>query len=296
MDQINEAFQASIASSGKIPTQKYANTDLSETPKTIKYFEWLMYTSFVASAVIWIFQFVSTRFQIYMLTAMAIPIIAIVLKFFCVQKVVYYRAEWARIVLVVLLALNVFSIFGLFIYAFSNPIFLVTALPLVLEIAAIYFVFNTTSNAWLTTPTSPQENASYAIDNKKWTRVIPSINIRSTTVAACIFLIAFFSFGGPSIFEDSTMGFFAMIMLVVIVVLGSINYFESSLLAKKYSHSTSKLDTWFVTLTILRNIVFILNVIPFIQILGMISLVFGGIPYLITYYFMIRARNKSVIN
>jgi hypothetical protein len=304
MEQINEAFGYAEQS---IPTQmSYQATvsDMTQAPVTIKYFEWLMYASFLASIGVWIFQFSSTGFLVYKITAVAVPIIGILLKFFCVYKVAYHRAEWARIVLFVLSALNAFSIFGLLFYAFSNPlflvtalpiIFLVTALPIILEIAAIYFVFNASSNAWLATNTSTQGAGAYVANNTKWNKVIPRINKLSSIVAVGIFLVAFFSFGGFSVFSDLDIGFFAMIMIAVIYVLGGINYFENSVLVKKYSNSTSTLDTWFVTLTTLRNIVFILNVIPLIQILGIIALVFGGIPYLIVYYFMIRSRNKSVV-
>lgn len=294
MEQINEAFGYAKQS---IPIQmSYQATvsDMTQAPVTIKYFEWLMYASFLASIGIWIFQFSSTGFQAYMLTAVAVPIIGILLKFFCVYKVVYHRAEWARIVLVVLLALNAFSIFGFFFYAFSNPIFLVTALPIILEIAAVYFVFNASSNAWLATNTSTQGVGDYVANNTKWNKVIPRINKIFTIVSVGVFVVVVLSFGGPSVFT-SDLAVFAFAMLGTIIVIGAINYFETFSLAKRYANSNSRLDTWFTVLAVLRNLVLFLSVLPFIQIIGMIAMVFGGIPYLIVYYFLVRARNKSVI-
>lgn len=295
MEQINEAFRHAEQS---IPVQmSYQATvsDMTQAPVTIKYFEWLMYVSFLASIGVWIFQFSSTGFQVYMITAVAVPIIGILLKFFCVYKVAYHRAEWARIVLVVLLALNAFSIFGFFFYAFSNPLFLVTALPIILEIAAIYFVFQAQSNAWLAKNTITQEAGAYITNNTKWTKVIPRINKIFTVISVGVFVVVVLSFGGPSVFTSSDLAVFAFAMLGTVIVIGAINYFETFSLAKRYANSNSRLDTWFTVLAVLRNLVLFLSVLPFIQIIGMVAMVFGGIPYLIVYYFMIRSRSKSVV-
>ena len=295
IEQINEAFGHTEQ---RIPTQmSYQATvsDMTQAPVTIKYFEWLMYASFLASVGVWIFQFSSTGFQFYMITAVAVPIIGILLKFFCVYKVAYHRAEWARIVLVVLLALNAFSIFGFFFYAFSNPIFLVTALPIILEIAAIYFVFQAQSNAWLAKNTTTQEAGAYITNNTKWTKVIPRINKIFTIISVGVFVVVVLSFGGPSVFTSSNLAVFAFAMLGTVIVIGAINYFETFSLAKRYANSNSRLDTWFTVLAVLRNLVLFLSVLPFIQIIGMVAMVFGGIPYLIVYYFLVRSRNKSVV-
>ena len=294
MEQINEAFQAAQQSTPAQVPQQETVLEITQAPKNIKYFEWLMYASFVASAAIWIFQFGSAGFATAMISAVAVPVIGILIKFVCVYRVVYHRAEWARIVLVVLLALNAFSIFGFFYYAFTNPIFLVTALPIILEIAAIYFVFTGPSSAWLTTHTNSQESGAYITNNTKWTKVIPRINKIYTIVSVGAFVIVVLSFGGPSVFT-SDLAVFAFAMLGTIIVIGAINYFETFSLAKKYENSNSRLDTWFVVLSVLRNIVLFLSVLPLIQVIGMVAMVFGGIPYLIVYYLMVRSRSKSVV-
>lgn len=289
MEQINEAFQYVEQN---IPTQmssQAAVLQMTQAPATIKYFEWLMYASFLASICIWVFQFSSTGFQAYMLTAVAVPIIGILLKFFCVYKVVYHRAEWARIVLVLLLALNAFSIFGFFFYAFSNPIFLVTALPIILEIAAIYFVFQTPSNTW--SSSSAQGQGAYIADNKKWTKTIPQLN--NGFMVICVLLA--FGLDLMILFQSPELAPFFFAMLAVLAIFIVFYLYENRKLKQKFSNSDSKLDSWFVALVTLRNIVFVLNFIPFIQLLGGAALIFGGIPYLIIYYFLIRARNKSAV-
>jgi len=293
MEQINEAFRHVEQS---IPTQisrQAMVSDMTQTPMTIKYFEWLMYASFVASIGAWIFQFSPIEFQGYMITAVAVPIIVILLKFFCVYKVAYHRAEWARIVLVVLLALNAFLIFRFFFHAFSNPIFLVTALPIILEITAIYFIFNASSNAWLATNTNTQGAGAYVANNTKWNKVIPRINKIFTIVSVYVFVVVV-SIIGPSVFI-SDLKVFAFAMLGTVIAIGAINYYETFPLAKRYANSNSRLDTWFIISAVLRNLVLFLSVLPLIQVIGMVAMVLGGIPYLIIYYFMVRSRNKSVV-
>lgn len=294
MDQINEAFQASQQSVPVQVPQQENVIEMTQAAKNIKYFEWLMYASFVASAAIWIFQFGSAGSPTAMLAAVAVPIIGILIKFVCVYRVVYHRAEWARIVLVILLALNAFSIFGFFYYAFTNPIFLITALPLILEIAAIYYVFTAPSSSWLTAHANSQQSGTDITDNTKWTKVIPRINKIFSIISVGVFVVVVISFGGPSVFT-SDLAVFAFAMLGTIIVIGAINYFETSSLAKKYANTHSRLDTWFTVLAVLRNLILFLSVLPFIQVIGIAAMVFGGIPYLIVYHFMVRSRNKSVV-
>jgi hypothetical protein len=43
-------------------------------------------------------------------------------------------------------------------------------------------------------------------------------------------------------------------------------------LRKRFADTTSSLDKWILTIVVIRNIIFLLNFIPFIQILGLILL------------------------
>lgn len=291
MELINEAFQYAEQS---IPAQMSPQVTVSsfaQAPVTIKYFEWLMYASFLASIGIWMFQFGSAGFQVYMLVSFALPIIGILLKFFCVYKVVHHRAEWARIVLVVLLTFNALSIFGLFFYAILNPIFLVAALPIILEIAAIYFVFQAPSNSWLATNTSTQEHDTNIVDNKKWSKIIPRLNNSFMVISA----ILVFGLDLAILTQSPELAPFFFAMLAVLTIFVFFYLYENRKLKQKFSNSDSRLDSWFVALVVIRDVVFVLNFIPFIQLLGGSALIIGGIPYLFIYYFLIRARNKSVV-
>jgi len=296
MEQINEAFQSAQPS---VPTQipqQEIGLEMTQAPKTIKYFEWLMYASIALS----LFQlFILTKdFQLSSIFAYAPGIVFMYAPgIVFMYLVVYKRIKWARTVLAwQVLIIGFFYSWVIIILFVSYPIFYITSVfSFILLLVAIYYVFTKDSNAWLASSMASQEVVSNeVISNTKWTKVIPWINRLSTVVAVGIFLISFFGFGGFKIF-DSEIRMFAIIMIVVICILVGINYFENSVLVKKYANSTSRLDTSFVILTTLRNIVLVLNVIPLIQIFGIGALVLGGVPYLITYYSMLRARNKSVI-
>jgi len=139
-----------------------------------------------------------------------------------------------------------------------------------------------------------QETGAYITNNTKWTKVIPRINKIFTIISVSVFVVVVVIFGGPSVFM-SELALFAFAMLGTVIVIGAINYFEAFFLAKRYANSNSRLDTWFTVLAVLRNLVLFLSVLPFIQIIGMVAMVFGGIPYLIVYYFLVRSRNKSVV-
>jgi hypothetical protein len=144
------------------------------------------------------------------------------------------------------------------------------------------------------TQMSTQGAGAYMANNTKWSKVIPRINKIFTIVSVGVFVVVVLSFGGLGVFT-SDLAVFAFAMLGTIIVIGAINYFETFSLAKRYANSNSRLDTWFTVLAVLRNLVLFLSVLPFIQIIGMVAMMWGGIPYLIVYYFMVRSRNKSVV-
>ena len=133
---------------------------------------------------------------------------------------------------------------------------------------------------------------SDAFVNRTWSKTIPTINKVFTTISVTIFLLSLFVAVQSGALKEVFL--FALIMVAVIIILGRFNYIESSSLSKKYSHSTSKMDPWFIVVSVIRNIVFVLNVIPFIQIFGIVALVLGTVPYLLIYLIMIYMRNKSI--
>lgn len=288
-----EAAFAAIPSVGAMtvpsePSEQYVAP--VNMPVSIKYFEWLMYGSFLASVGFSIFQFISTGYELYLLGAMVVPIFWTLIKFICVYRIVYKRTEWARVVLTILFAFNIFSIFGIVVYFLTNPILLLSVIPVILEIFALYYLFTKSSTEWLTPDLlkSGLSSSNYTTENKKWTKIIPTTN----HIFMVISVLLVFGLDLVILFSSPELAPFFIEMLVVFAIFVMFYVYELSTLKKKFSNSESRSDTWFVALVIIRNVVFVLNFIPFIQILGGIALIFGGIPYIGIYFFLLRRRKE----
>ena len=81
-------------------------------------------------------------------------------------------------------------------------------------------------------------------------------------------------------------------MVVVLGIFGIFFYLENFSLKKRFENSRSTLDTWISVAIVIRNVIFVLNFIPVIQIGGGALLVLGGIPYLILYSILLNKRSK----
>ena len=93
--------------------------------------------------------------------------------------------------------------------------------------------------------------------------------------------------------EPDLFGFWVA-MAVVMLIFWAFYLCENRILKKRFKSSKSKLDFWILVMVVIRNIVFILNFIPLIQLLGGAVLIYGGIPYLIIYCLVMWIRNKSM--
>lgn len=150
-DQVNEVFQAAQKKSPTHSLQPGSVVAQSEVPNNIKYFEWLMGASVAIIMAAWFFRFVSAGFPAGMI-ADAMPGVWLLVKLFCVYQVVYYRIKLARTALAViavpyiLIVLNNGAVIADPISFMGVPI--VAALVLI-EVAAMYFVFTSPANAWL---------------------------------------------------------------------------------------------------------------------------------------------------
>lgn len=133
-------------------------------------------------------------------------------------------------------------------------------------------------------------------ENKYWSKWIPRTNKVFLYVTLFTLLIIH-----PIIIVTDALGLGLEIMLpfygfmfIPFLVLLSFYREENRKLSEQFKYSESKLDVWFGVLVLVRNAVIILNIIPGIQLLGIMALVFGIIPYVIVYKLMQRSRNKSV--
>ena len=69
---------------------------------------------------------------------------------------------------------------------------------------------------------------------------------------------------------------FLYIMLGVLAVFATFFYLENFIFRKKFANTPSSLDKWISTIIVIRNIIFLLNFIPLIQLLGLAGLVYIG--------------------
>lgn len=141
----------------------------------------------------------------------------------------------------------------------------------------------------MSSPTTANNNPSGVIvENKIWSKGIPRTNIGFLVIS----LLLVFGLDLTILVRSPGLAPFYIEMLAVLVIFGIFFYRENRILNKRFAHSRSTLDAWITTLVVIRNIVFVLNFIPFIQIGGAVVLVFGGIPYLIVYFVLLSKRSK----
>lgn len=83
-------------------------------------------------------------------------------------------------------------------------------------------------------------------------------------------------------------------MLGVIGIFGIFYYLENEVLPEKFSKTTTSVDPYLYIVINLRNIIFVLNCVPFIQLLGLAALVFAGIPLLMVYSLLVYFRFRQM--
>ena len=304
-EQINEAFQARQKDTPAQVPQQETVLEMTQAPKHIKYFEWLMYASFTGQIVIWLFQFVTNDFLLNLISIAATPLIGLLIRLLFVYQIVYKRASWARIALTVLFALGFFGTVASIFFILSNPILLITVIPSLLEIAAIYFVFTKESNGWLaqnkiTTITDSEGNlvtvdAPSTEKGNIWNKAIPRSNWISAIFASGFFFYSVFGVGGGlDVFNNSTLGGFAYMMLWTMIGFGVFVLLENFVFrASLKDRPSSSIDKWIMGLISVRNFFTILSVIPLIQLLGMGAIALGGVPWLIAYLILIVRRFRK---
>jgi hypothetical protein len=265
-------------------------------PPNITFFELLMYASIIVSIALPFLQYgqyiTSQYFSISMLYVLLIPLALVIGRLVLVFLAAHRRMNWARMVLVALFLTHFMGLLGIVSAFFSNPILALSALaPILLEAAAFGFAFSRSANHWFD-PTGLATNGplSLGVENTTWSKGIPRTNIGFLIIS----LLLVFGLDLTILVGSPELAPFYIEMLVVLVIFGVFFYRENRILNKRFAHSRSTLDAWITTLVVIRNIVFVLNFIPLIQIGGAAALVFGGIPYLIIYSILLSKRSKIV--
>lgn len=258
-------------------------------PSNVRFFEILMYISIIVSAVTPFLQYEQYRIAAG-LFVLFIPLILVVGRLTLVFLAAHRRMNWARIILLVLFLGHFMGLLGIVVAFFSHPILALLSLaPILLEAAAFGFAFSRSANRWFDPMNSAMiETLGDGIENTVWSKGIPRTNKGFMIVS----LVLVFGIDLLILMSSPELAPFYIEMLVVLIIFGIFFYRENYILNKRFATSRSKLDTWLTSLIVIRNIVFVLNFIPFIQIGGAMALAFGGIPYLIGYFILLSKRSK----
>ena len=265
-------------------------------PSTVTFFEFLMYASIIASLAMPFVQFgqyfTSQYFSAFAaLMVFFVPLSLAIGRLVLVFLAAHRRMNWARIVLLALFFTHFTELFDIVRRIFSNPVFaLLSVVPILLGAAALCFAFLPSANRWFG-PLSFTTNSPnvVGVENTTWSKRIPRTNLGFMAVS----LLFVFGLDLIILINETDLWPFFVAMLVVLSIFVVFYFIENYVLKKKFSTSRSRLDTWIVVLILVRNIVFVLNFIPGIQILGGAVLVFGGIPFLIIYGLLLSSRSKN---
>jgi hypothetical protein len=300
---INQQSSNNIQTSEQQPftPQTINNYESMDRPNSVKYFEVLMYSSIVLSIFASVFQYskyiASVKSFYFLLTPLISIMLSIVFTYFAARK----KANWARQVLLVLFIVGLPGLFGAFSLFFvtgvNSRIIISSALTLIqmaLQVGALYCIFSGPSNEWF----SPRLDKSASNPNGSnitnslsavWTKTIP----RTNTVFMVISLILVFGVDLSILISSPELAMFWYIMLAVLAVFALFFILENFIFKARFANTTSNLDPTIATLIGLRNFLFLLNFIPFIQLLGLAGLGFIGWAIVLVYVGLLIARSNQ---
>ncbi|MSU54477.1 MAG: hypothetical protein EXS48_01375 [Candidatus Staskawiczbacteria bacterium] len=128
-------------------------------------------------------------------------------------------------------------------------------------------------------PVSPIQSTVVVKSNQNtiWTKGIPRTNM----VFMIISLLLVFGLDLLIIISSPELSPFWFVMLGVLAVFAVFVYLENFIFSKKFAGTTSALDKWITIIICIRNVIFVLNFIPLIQLLGLaiIGGIFAIIPF-----------------
>lgn len=262
-------------------------------PASMRYFEFLMYFSIIASIAVPVLQYWSSmnynaNLTIFLSTPLVMGILTLVFTLFAA----YGRKNSARIALIILFLL---TFQGLISAAtlLVTPFYLFAFMHLagtVANVAALVFMFSPSANRWFD-PTYSEESVPLSPGevNTLWTKIVP----RTNWVCMIISLALVFGLDVSILIQSPTLAWYWYEMLAVQAVFIVFFVIENFVFKKRFSSTRSKQDTWITALVFPRNVLFILNAIPLIQLLGAVILLVAALPYLIIYSIIIHSRLKG---
>ena len=127
-------------------------------------------------------------------------------------------------------------------------------------------------------------------ENKIWAKGIPITN----KVFMVISLLLVFGLDLLIIVSNPSLFMFWAIMIGVLAVFSVFFFLENYFFRNKFLHNKSPLDGWLYVIILARNIIFILNFIPIIQLFGLMLLggwvagsLFGGGGFIFSIFSMV---------
>ncbi|GEM_PF-1897752 len=278
-----------VASQPTMPLQQTQILNEMPTPSSVRRFEWFMYASIAVGVATLLFRysqfFTDSALVLSLVLSLLIPAFTIFANILCVWLTAYKKVNWTRWLLLVLLLTNIPSLFTIFIgfsafnLAGSAPLIGIGALHLLqiaLQIAALCFVFSKSANEWFALQqTAMSGSAGINQDNTVntiWTKGIPKTN----NVFMVISLLLVFGLDLLIIISSPDLRSFWYMMLGVLAVFAVFFCLENFVFRKKFTDNTSNLDKGIFVVVVIRNLIFLLNFIPFIQILGFVAIMNAG--------------------
>lgn len=119
-----------------------------------------------------------------------------------------------------------------------------------------------------------------------WAKGIPRTNYGFMVVSLLLVfgLDLFVIISSPDLKE------FWYVMLIVLAVFTCFLCIENFVFSKRLASTKSGLDKWISMVIVIRNLIFLLNFIPFIQLLGLAAIFFGGWIILLAYIILMVSR------
>ena len=127
-----------------------------------------------------------------------------------------------------------------------------------------------------------------------WARVIPTINYIFLAVSAVFLFVVSLPLvqGSPALFAFWDLMLFVFIVFAVLVAV------ENFVLKEKFAATHTGVDAGLMTVIIIRNIIFVMNSMPLIQLLGLTAIFSIGWILAIIYIILLVSRfgkSKSVV-
>lgn len=274
-------------------------TSVPARPRSVLYFEVLLFLSIVLSVTAsamdvsgwWGGVSVAVGFGLLLL-----PLGGAAIKALLVMAAAHWRANWARILLLVFVVAKVVTSAS-FIFLLMGGMGVISLIQvalvlgaLVADIAAMVFAFSRASNEWF----SAQSGGAIAAElgtksNRIWAVEIPRMN-RYSMIASMPFV---FGLDLAILIMEPDLAEYWYMMLVVLAVFSIFYYIENFVLSRRLASRSHSADGVLYVFIVLRNIAFILNFVPGIQLLGLAALFYAGVPFVILYgillYLILRA-------